>query len=96
MPRSPRHAAEPNLREHVNPEPEDGGVRENGTDASGRGGLDTAGRPACVKGTVAMPAATRTPPSVLWICLACMTADGYDVVSYGAVLPTMLADSGWG
>jgi AAHS family benzoate transporter-like MFS transporter len=25
-----------------------------------------------------------------------MTADGYDVVSYGAVLPTMLADSGWG
>jgi hypothetical protein len=69
------------------PEPEDGGVRENGTDASGRGGLDTAGRPACVKGTVAMPAATRTPPSVLWICLACMTADGYDVVSYGAVLP---------
>jgi AAHS family benzoate transporter-like MFS transporter len=76
--------------------PEDGEVRENGTDASGRGGLDTVGRPACVKGTVAMPAATRTPPSVLWICLACMTADGYDVVSYGAVLPTMLTDSGWG
>jgi AAHS family benzoate transporter-like MFS transporter len=25
-----------------------------------------------------------------------MTADGYDVVSYSAVLPTMLADSGWG
>ena len=48
-----------------------------------------------MKGTVAMPAATRTPPSVLWICLPCMTADGYDVVSYGAVLPTMLADSGW-
>lgn len=43
-----------------------------------------------------MPAPTRTPASVLWISLACMTADGYDVVSYGAVLPTMLADSGWG
>ncbi len=43
-----------------------------------------------------MPAHTRMPPSVLWICLACMTADGYDVVSYGAVLPMMLADSDWG
>jgi hypothetical protein len=47
------------------------------------------GPPACVKGTVAMSAPTRTPPRVLWICLACMTADGYDVASYGAVLPTM-------
>src|ERR1700712_5480598 len=25
-----------------------------------------------------------------------MTREGYDVVFYGAVLPTMLADSGWG
>ena len=33
-----------------------------------------------MKGTVAMPAPTRTRPRVLWICLACMTADGYDVV----------------
>jgi AAHS family benzoate transporter-like MFS transporter len=50
----------------------------------------------CWKAPFPMSAPTRTPPSVLWICLACMTADGYDVVSYGAVLPTLLADAGWG
>jgi MFS transporter, AAHS family, benzoate transport protein len=38
---------------------------------------------------------TRTPASVLWLCLACMTLEGYDVIAYGAALPAMLA-SDWG
>ncbi|GAA1864360.1 aromatic acid/H+ symport family MFS transporter [Pseudonocardia ailaonensis] len=39
---------------------------------------------------------TRTPPGVLWLCLACMTLEGYDVIAYGAALPAMLADRSWG
>ncbi|OLT16178.1 hypothetical protein BJF78_14910 [Pseudonocardia sp. CNS-139] len=37
----------------------------------------------------------RTPRSVLLLCLACMTLEGYDVIAYGAALPFMLADAGW-
>ncbi|MEJ2866714.1 MFS transporter [Actinomycetospora sp. OC33-EN08] len=38
---------------------------------------------------------TRTPASVLALCLACMTLEGYDVVAYGAALPFLLAHPGW-
>ncbi|ROS43959.1 AAHS family benzoate transporter-like MFS transporter [Amycolatopsis thermoflava] len=37
----------------------------------------------------------RTPRSVLLLCLACMTLEGYDVVAYGAALPFLLADRSW-
>lgn len=40
--------------------------------------------------------AARTPASVLLLCLACMTLEGYDVIAYGAALPAMLADRDWG
>lgn len=38
----------------------------------------------------------RTPASVLLLCLACMTLEGYDVIAYGAALPAMLAYHDWG
>jgi AAHS family benzoate transporter-like MFS transporter len=38
----------------------------------------------------------RTPRSVLLLCLACMTLEGYDVIAYGAALPFMLAEKTWG
>ncbi|WP_020659613.1 MFS transporter [Amycolatopsis benzoatilytica] len=41
------------------------------------------------------PPPTRTPASVLLLCLACMTLEGYDVIAYGAALPAMLADRTW-
>ncbi|MEJ2885118.1 MFS transporter [Actinomycetospora aeridis] len=39
---------------------------------------------------------TRTPASVLALCLACMTLEGYDVIAYGAALPFLLAHPDWG
>jgi AAHS family benzoate transporter-like MFS transporter len=38
----------------------------------------------------------RTPISVLLLCLACMTLEGYDVIAYGAALPALLAHHAWG
>ena len=39
---------------------------------------------------------TRTPPTVLALCLACMTLEGYDVIAYGAALPFLLKHPDWG
>ncbi|MEV6623600.1 MFS transporter [Amycolatopsis sp. NPDC051106] len=44
----------------------------------------------------ASPSFPRTPVSVLVLCLACMTLEGYDVIAYGAALPAMLAYHDWG
>lgn len=38
----------------------------------------------------------RTPRRVLVLCLICMTLEGYDIVAYGATLPSILADAHWG
>ncbi|GAA4897666.1 MFS transporter [Actinomycetospora straminea] len=43
----------------------------------------------------AVPTIPRTPTSVLLLCLACMTLEGYDVIAYGAALPFLLADRAW-
>lgn len=40
-------------------------------------------------------ASARTPIGVVLLGLACMTLEGYDVVSYGAALPYLLADPSW-
>ncbi|GAB3571093.1 aromatic acid/H+ symport family MFS transporter [Amycolatopsis endophytica] len=37
----------------------------------------------------------RTPIGVVLLGLACLTLEGYDVVSYGAALPYLLADPSW-
>ncbi|MBC3192174.1 MFS transporter [Pseudonocardia sp. C8] len=44
---------------------------------------------------VSRPAIDRTPPTVLLLCLACMTLEGYDVIAFGAALPLLLADTTW-
>jgi AAHS family benzoate transporter-like MFS transporter len=38
----------------------------------------------------------RTPPSVLLLCLACLIFEAYDVTAFGATVPYLLAEDGWG
>ena len=42
------------------------------------------------------PVVHRTPPSVLLLCLACLVFEAYDVTAFGATVPFLLDDSGWG
>jgi AAHS family benzoate transporter-like MFS transporter len=46
--------------------------------------------------TLSGPVVHRTPPSVLLLCLACLIFESYDVTAFGATVPFLLADSGWG
>ncbi|MFS7873655.1 MFS transporter [Streptomyces asiaticus] len=43
-----------------------------------------------------MPSTAPRTSAVLLLCAVCMVLEGYDVIAFGATLPHLLADSGWG